>query len=263
MLAMTSALIAPVSGQESDWSLAKAHGYRHQHQRPAVRYYRSPDVIVERARGDEEGADCLQPMRGLGTQWIGIEGALAAARKDWMERVRYDHGESFVDLSHAADAGSRCGRVSIGKFLGRVMYRCEIVARPCKARFEPGEATRTASLAPPPATIARTMPATATPPPAATPPSPRHPLALLRYFKLPLGHHHRQPVSAPPADKPADKRQPSVHLAALFMGHIVMDAVGTMGAAPSSAIAFAHELLNAAFEFPILYRALSMSAASD
>jgi hypothetical protein len=75
---------------------------------------------------------CADRVRGLGTQWIGTEGAMDAAKKDWMERVRYDYGESFLDLSHAKDFVSRCGRTSIGETMGQVMYRCEIVARPCK-----------------------------------------------------------------------------------------------------------------------------------
>jgi hypothetical protein len=253
---VTAALIAPVSGHDQDWRRAKAYDYRHHHRSPGVRYYRSPEVVSERERSEEDRGRCLEPVSGLGTQWIGAEGALAAARKDWMERVRYDHGESFVDMSHAVDIGSRCGRVSIGKFLGRVTYRCEIMARPCKARFEQGGATRTASAAAPTITAA---PTTATPPPTATPPSTRHPLAVLRLFKLSLGHHHARPVP----ELPADKRPPSVHLTALFIGHIVMGALGTTESAPVSAIAFAHKLLNAAFEFPILYRALSISTSSD
>lgn len=75
---------------------------------------------------------CTEKVRGLGTQWIGTEGAMDAAKKDWMERVRYDYGEAFLDLSHAKDFVSRCGRTSIGETMGQVMYRCEIIARPCK-----------------------------------------------------------------------------------------------------------------------------------
>jgi hypothetical protein len=82
---------------------------------------------------------CEGKVRGLGTQWIGTEGAMDAAKKDWMERTRYDHGESYLDLTHAKDFVSRCGRVSIGETLGQVMYRCEIIARPCKGVF--GETT--------------------------------------------------------------------------------------------------------------------------
>ena len=100
-----------------------------QHQRAAsVKYFRSPDALAERDGGDDNRGRCLPPVSGLGKQWVGLKGALDAARKDWMERVRYDHGEIFVDMSHAARVGSRCSRVSIGSFLGRVMYRCEVIA---------------------------------------------------------------------------------------------------------------------------------------
>jgi len=85
---------------------------------------------------------CADKVRGLGTQWIGTEGAMDAAKKDWMERVRYYHGETFLDLSHAADFAKRCGRVSIGEVAGQVLYRCEIEARPCKASFEPLDAPK-------------------------------------------------------------------------------------------------------------------------
>ena len=85
------------------------------------------DIAVERHE-----FTCADKVRGLGTQWIGTEGAMDAAKKDWMERVRYDYGESFLDMNNAKDFVSRCGRVSIGETLGQVMYRCEIVARPCK-----------------------------------------------------------------------------------------------------------------------------------
>ncbi|KWT72403.1 hypothetical protein APY04_0197 [Hyphomicrobium sulfonivorans] len=81
-------------------------------------------------------------MRGLGTQWIGEAGAFEAAKKDWMERVRYDLGESYLDLSHAVELVKRCSRTSIGEAAGQVLYRCEIWARPCKAEFEKAEGRR-------------------------------------------------------------------------------------------------------------------------
>jgi hypothetical protein len=89
-------------------------------------------------RRPEEPADgeveCRRPVRGLGTQWIGKDGAFEAAKKDWMERVRYDHGESFLDMGNARDAVVTCGRVSIGEAMNQVMYRCEIIARPCQGK---------------------------------------------------------------------------------------------------------------------------------
>jgi hypothetical protein len=255
-LAVTAALIAPAIGRDLDRSAAKTHDAQ-QHQRAsAVKYFRSPDGLAERDRGDDDRGRCLPPVSGLGKQWVGLKGALDAARKDWMERVRYDHGEIFVDMSHAARVGSRCSRVSIGSFLGRVMYRCEVVARPCKARFDQG-AARTASL---------DAPQTITPPPPAPPPqtaAPRKiasPLAVWKRLTRPLRRHDYRAAPAAEPTLPPDQRPLSVRHATLFIGHIVMGALGTMELAPTSGIAYAHELLNAMAEFPILYRALAINA---
>jgi hypothetical protein len=92
------------------------------------RYYAAPVY-------EEPEKVCAGKVRGLGSQWVGEAGALEAAKKDWMERVRYDLGESFLDLSHAEDFVRRCGRTSIGETLGQVLFRCEITARPCKGDF--------------------------------------------------------------------------------------------------------------------------------
>ena len=100
------------------------------------RVRKSSSESSERAER-RDGRVCLDRVRGLGTQWIGEQGALDGAKKDWMERVRYYHGETYVDMSHASDVVKRCGRVSIGEVAGQVLYRCEIEARPFKAGFEP------------------------------------------------------------------------------------------------------------------------------
>jgi hypothetical protein len=97
---------------------------------------RESSSASERRTDRERDRTCLDRVRGLGTQWIGEQGALDAAKKDWMERVRYYHGETFLDLSHASEFAKRCGRVSIGEVAGQVLYRCEIEARPCKGSFE-------------------------------------------------------------------------------------------------------------------------------
>ena len=86
----------------------------------------------EHAFQDDRGFRCQEPVRGAGTEWIGQDGALKAARKDWMERVRYDHGERFIDMTNDREEVSRCSRVSIGEVAGQVMCRCEIAARPMK-----------------------------------------------------------------------------------------------------------------------------------
>ena len=140
-LAFALVLAVPAFATDWDWDVSSSPAVR---QRAHVRhYYRHVNIEADnkdrdrdRDRRDREHADagwlCLDKVRGLGTQWIGTEGALDAARKDWMERVRYDHGESFIDMTNAKDFESRCGRVSIGEVVGQVTYRCEILARPCK-----------------------------------------------------------------------------------------------------------------------------------
>lgn len=162
VVAVIAAVAAPVYFQPAaatdywDWSMgsgsptarAKARYYRHARHRHHHDVARKEDaakvmgyvrreggreeIIVDRERGEFH---CAEKVRGLGTQWIGTEGAMDAAKKDWMERVRYDYGESFLDMSNAKDFVSRCGRTSIGETMGQVMYRCEIVARPCKGQM--------------------------------------------------------------------------------------------------------------------------------
>ena len=255
---MTAALIAPASGRDLDRSPAKTHDVEQHQHASSVKYFRSPDALAERDRGDDDRGRCLAPVSGLGKQWVGLKGALDAARKDWMERVRYDHGEIFVDMSHAARVGSRCSRVSIGSFLGRVMYRCEVIAQPCKARFEHRDATRSASLDAP--TAVTMAPPPAPPPQTAAPRKIASPLAVWKRLTRPLRRHDYRAAPEPEPALPPDQRPLSVRHATLFIGHIVMGALGTMELAPTSGIAYAHELLNAFAEFPILYRALAINA---
>lgn len=114
------------------WRETRRRYPRHRH---AERHAYSGPVSHYRHPAHRPGIKCQEPVRGLGTQWIGTEGAMEAAKKDWMERVRYDFGESYLDMTNAQAFVSRCGRTSIGETMGQVMYRCEIVARPCRAAF--------------------------------------------------------------------------------------------------------------------------------
>jgi hypothetical protein len=135
---------APVVASDYwDWSMGSGNPTTRQKARAkySKRYSKqsNPTKVMAyvKREGDEKLADrreftCADKVRGLGTQWIGTEGAMDAAKKDWMERVRYDYGESYLDMTNSKDFVSRCGRVSIGETMGQVMYRCEIVARPCK-----------------------------------------------------------------------------------------------------------------------------------
>ena len=158
-LGFAACFVVPAHAEHWDWEIGyKRPGFVHHHHRnphnvsdvdrERVRLYREAELGAERRaehreerrdeRGfeDDRGFHCLEPIRGVGTEWIGQEGALEAARKDWMERVRYDHGERFIDMTNDRDEVSSCSRVSIGEVLGKVMYRCEIFARPCQAHME-------------------------------------------------------------------------------------------------------------------------------
>jgi hypothetical protein len=140
--ALAIVVALPACAGDWDWDMRSgsptasrgrvAYSHRH-HPRARVLAYERRSVERAERKDDDGGGKCVDKVRGLGTQWIGTKGALDAAKKDWMERVRYDHGESYVDMTNAKDFESRCGRVSIGEVAGQVTYRCEIVARPCKA----------------------------------------------------------------------------------------------------------------------------------
>jgi hypothetical protein len=136
---------APASATDVDWDWDIGSGAPHAKHRQPVKYaqqrrrHRSSGnsakvmaYVKREEAAKNDGWQCTEKVRGLGTQWIGTEGAMEAAKKDWMERVRYDHGESFIDMSNARDFETRCGRVSIGEIAGQVTYRCEVHARPCK-----------------------------------------------------------------------------------------------------------------------------------
>jgi len=159
--ALAAWLVTPAHAEEWDWQIGyKRPGFVHHHYRPQandidrerVRLYREAGLDAEHREhrhDDGRGFHCLDPIRGLGTQWIGTEGALNAARKDWMERVRYDHGERYIDMTNARDEVSRCSRVSIGEVAGQVTYRCEIWARPCQALMEETPSQHKEETAPP------------------------------------------------------------------------------------------------------------------
>ena len=119
---------------------AEADGVRRHHRSAKHRKTKVPAVAAWRDNDDDDDFSkrrrCLGLVRGLGTQWIGEGGALEAAKKDWLEKVRYDHGETYLDMNHAEDFEKRCGRTSIGEIAGQVLFRCEIVARPCKGEFD-------------------------------------------------------------------------------------------------------------------------------
>ena len=75
---------------------------------------------------------CLGTVRAVGSQWVGADGAKSSAIKAWREVVRFDSGEKFSDWANAKDVTQGCSQSSIGEVIGKVLYRCEVSAKPCK-----------------------------------------------------------------------------------------------------------------------------------
>jgi hypothetical protein len=142
LIALLAIFAVPVQAGD-DWDWDRVHAPRkYAGKKYHKKNYRRPEIIRDYRNLDDDedfDRDCKPPVRGVGTQWIGTEGALDAARKDWMERTRFDYGESWLDMANARGPyGSdnpvhSCGRTSVGEVAGQVMYRCTIIARPCKA----------------------------------------------------------------------------------------------------------------------------------
>jgi hypothetical protein len=78
---------------------------------------------------------CLGRVRAVGSQWIGADGAKTSAIKAWREIVRFDSGEKFSDWTNAKDVVQGCSQSSIGEVIGKVFYRCEVSATPCKMQL--------------------------------------------------------------------------------------------------------------------------------
>ena len=78
---------------------------------------------------------CLTRVRAVGSQWVGASGAKQSAIKAWREIVRFDSGEKFSDWANAKDVVQGCSQSSIGEVVGKVLYRCEVSAAPCKMKL--------------------------------------------------------------------------------------------------------------------------------
>ncbi|MCP4779760.1 MAG: hypothetical protein GY877_03165 [Hyphomicrobium sp.] len=78
---------------------------------------------------------CLSRVRAVGSQWVGASGAKQSAIKAWREIVRFDSGEKFSDWANATEVMQGCSRSSISEVIGKVLYRCEVSAAPCKMKL--------------------------------------------------------------------------------------------------------------------------------
>ena len=91
-MAFAAVFAAPASATEIDWDWDVGSGAPHAKHRKPVKY--AEQRRRHRARSSAEntkvmayvkreaGFQCADKVRGLGTQWIGTEGAMEAAKKD-------------------------------------------------------------------------------------------------------------------------------------------------------------------------------------
>jgi hypothetical protein len=91
-----------------------------------------PGTKVEAFVQKETKPKCLEPVRVVGSQDVRQDAAEDSARKAWAEIVRWESGESFMNIENATGYQSRCSRSSIGETLGVTLNRCEIIAKPCR-----------------------------------------------------------------------------------------------------------------------------------
>jgi hypothetical protein len=91
-----------------------------------------PGTKVQAYVKEEPKPKCLDPVRVVGSQDIREDAAEESAKKAWSEMVRWESGESFMDVNNATGYEKRCSRSSIGEALGQVLNRCEVIAKPCR-----------------------------------------------------------------------------------------------------------------------------------
>ena len=99
---------------------------------------KAPAVMAYQKRYDTKPT-CVWPIRVVGSQWATESGAEESAQKAYMERVRYELGESYMDLKNSRDYMKRCSRSSIGELASATLHRCEVIATPCRPALSEGD----------------------------------------------------------------------------------------------------------------------------
>lgn len=80
----------------------------------------------KKAAGPRVG-DCKAAVSETGTQVLGESWAKSSARNDWVQKVRFKHGEQYIDIGKAKNVKYRCTPTGV---LG--LTRCEVTATPCR-----------------------------------------------------------------------------------------------------------------------------------
>jgi hypothetical protein len=83
-------------------------------------------VQSKKKKGNDVGA-CRDTVVETGAQWPFEGMARNSARNDWIQKVRFMHGELFIDIAKAKNVKYRCTPTGV---LG--LIRCEVSARPCR-----------------------------------------------------------------------------------------------------------------------------------
>ena len=84
---------------------------------------------------------CLKPMSAIGTEHEDLDKAKEAAARNWMARVRYEHGTRWMDIGRAEGVRYSCTRSTTGgrftdkvaEARGVVLQECVVWAIPCRA----------------------------------------------------------------------------------------------------------------------------------
>jgi hypothetical protein len=99
------------------------------------RYYARVYGYVRHEDDDRDNRDrCRDTRRVVGDQGLSVALAQGQADKSWAADVRFHLGERYMDVTNAEDIRYECSRSSVGETLGQTFHRCQISAKPCKAR---------------------------------------------------------------------------------------------------------------------------------
>ncbi|MGE3064170.1 MAG: hypothetical protein AB7K67_01170 [Hyphomicrobiaceae bacterium] len=89
------------------------------------------EQVATKKRRPPPGPDACarESVSETGAQRPTINLARASAERNWRQKVRFKHGELYIDVANAKDVTWRCSKSSIA--IG--LKRCELIARPCRA----------------------------------------------------------------------------------------------------------------------------------
>lgn len=130
------------------------YGYRREEaaMHPATRVY---GVVMRRGFSERDATshvECYPQVQGLSREHLSEDGAWGDAQRDWSNKVRWMHGERWMDLRYAGNIEKQCTISSVKESVaGRIVqgakqvvggdavgsnWRCMVRASPCQAPIE-------------------------------------------------------------------------------------------------------------------------------